>query len=379
MIWIVGPDYHEARREFRIIRDDIVLKAGLPLAVDRDSPDQGVMRLQTPEACGGSVLEVISERNPKKLEAHEPDAILMVEASQMKKGTWERLQGRRRLGHVPMYYGYTPEGYDWTYECLWQAALDGEEGYWARRGPSWENPAVSRDWLAKMKRRLSPEMYEAKIEGRFRTSTGFVFSTFDPGVHVADLTRNEHSPLYAAVDYGYTNPTVVLDVQVNEHDQVLVLAEYYVSNRTSVEHAQIVAAWEKGYARMFDDPSGKDAHEIWKHEGLPVEAVACEVETGNELIAELLKVRDDGKPGLLIDRSCTNMIREMTRYRYGPTREQAERKEAPMKVDDHTPEALKRFVAWHMGLIQTVGVLKLATTMDARTFQRERMGNDSLV
>ena len=32
------------------------------------------------------------------------------------------------------------------------------------------------------KKRLSPAMYEAKIEGKFRTNTGFVFPDFDPNV-----------------------------------------------------------------------------------------------------------------------------------------------------------------------------------------------------
>ena len=372
-IWIVGPDYGEAAREFSIVWDDLIVKKQLPMAVKRFNVDQGKMILKTPDSCGGSVLEVKTERNPHSLEAEDVDAIIYAEAGQLKKSTYERCQGRLRIGRAEQAAAFTPEGYNWAYEELWEPAEDPDQpDWWGRRGPSWENPHVSQKWLKDMKTRLSPAMYEAKIEGRFRTHTGFVFADFDPEIHVASLEGIQRGRmLVAGVDYGYTNPTVVLDVQWNEFDQLLVLGEYYQTQVTSQEHARVIKAWEKPYKWMLDDPANRDAHEIWRKAGLPVRAVPCEVEAGNELINELLKVREDDRPGIIFDTSCVNGRREMKKYRWGPTRSDLNMKEAPVKADDHVPEALKRVVAWHCG-VRSMGDIKPSTGGE-RAFPRRRM------
>ena len=371
--WIVGPDYGEASREYSIIWEDFY-KLGLldSCPVKAFNVDQGNMKLRTPDSVGGSVLTVKSERNPHSLEAEDVDALAYAEAGQLKRATFQRCQGRLRMGGYQM-AAFTPEGFNWAYEDLWEPATDPDEpDWWGHRGESSENPHISQKWLADMKRRLSPALYEAKIEGRFRTHTGFVFPDFDPAVHMAKLggVRADRT-LYAGVDYGYTNPTVVLDIQVNEFDQILVLGEYYVTQVTSIEHARTIKEWKKPYTLMLDDPGGKDAHEIWKREGLPVRPSMCEVELGNELINELLKVREDGLPGLMFDKSCVNCRREMTKYRWGPTRDDLNSKEAPVKADDHCPEALKRFVAWHLNMRRRKDIEP--STGGERAFPRQRM------
>ena len=371
--WIVGPDYGEASREFSLIYD--AMYQGGQLAdcpVKRFNIDQGDMKIRTPDSCGGSNLVVKSERNPHSLEAEDVDNMLYAEAGQLKKATYERCQGRLRMGGHQVAL-FTPEGFNWAHDDLWEPATDHEQDdWWGRRGPSWENPHLAPKWLEDMKTRLSPAMYEAKIEGKFRTNTGFVFPDFDPNVHMADLGGiRPGRTLYGAVDYGYTNPTVVLDIQVNEFDQILVVGEYYRQQTTSIEHAREIKSWGKKYALMLDDPAGPDAHNIWKREGLKVQSSMCEVELGNELINELLRVRKDGRPGIMFDKSCVNCRREMTKYRWGPTRDDLNSKEAPVKADDHCPEALKRFVAWHLNMRRRKDI-KPATGGE-RAFKRQRM------
>jgi len=375
-IWIVGPDYKEASREFQIFWDDLVVTLGVEFAEARNSPDQGVMRLRTPDSVGGSVLEVKTERNPYSLEAEDVDAIIYAEAGQMKRKTHERLFGRRRMGKSEAVYLFTPEGFGWTHDDLWKPAIDPEEPeFWGHRGPSWENPAISRDWLARAKRRLTPAMYEAKIEGRFRTSTGFVFSDFDPAVHVTELEQLSGKPLYGGVDYGYTNPFVVLDEQTNTADQLCILREYYKSFVTTQDHATEMQSWKRDYKLLLADPAGADETATLRAAGFRVQPQMCEIKTGNELIQQSLKLREDGKPGLLIDHRCKNTIREFERYRYpGSTRDELEMKEAPLKKDDHTPEAHKRVVSYLTG-IQRAGDFKPATS-GARQFKTERMPRD---
>lgn len=375
LTWIVGPDYGEAAREFSIVWDDLVTRLALPFAEKHYLVDQGKMRLRTPDEVGGSVLEVKTERNPHSLEGPDVDLMAYAEAGQLKQRTYQRCQGRLRMGGYQV-AAFTPEGFNWAFDDLWEPTRE-KDDWWGHRGPSWENPYIDADWLEDMKSRLSPAMYEAKIEGRFRTNTGFVFPDFDPDVHMAELGGIVPGrPIFGAVDFGYTNPTVVLTVQVNEHDQICVLREYYKSFVTQEDHAAEVASWGVRWKRILGDPAGADAIATWRKLKLPIEGVQCEVETGNELINQLLQVRDDGRPGLVFDTSCVNAKREMTKYRWGPSRDDLNAKEAPVKAHDHIPEALKRFVSWYFGVKRRSDVKPRA--YGERTFKGARMPRDSI-
>ena len=66
---------------------------------------------------------------------------------------------------------------------------------------------------------------------------------------------------------------------------------------------------------------------------------------GIESIKSHLTVREDGKPKLFIDRSCTNLIREMTMLRVqGTNVERKDPKEGQHKYNDHAPDALRYFM-----------------------------------
>ena len=76
--------------------------------------------------------------------------------------------------------------------------------------------------------------------------------------------------------------------------------------------------------------------------------------TDTELSSEQWKshptAQDRMRPRLMISTKCANMIYEMGQYRYPEKRNEqiessAKRFELPMKKDDHTPEALGRFLA----------------------------------
>jgi hypothetical protein len=74
----------------------------------------------------------------------------------------------------------------------------------------------------------------------------------------------------------------------------------------------------------------------------------------DEKVSHLGPDHEEWTPQLQIDRRCVNTIREFNTYRYPATWEEAQAKdreapEAPMKKDDHTPEALGRFMIGFFG------------------------------
>lgn len=71
-------------------------------------------------------------------------------------------------------------------------------------------------------------------------------------------------------------------------------------------------------------------------------------------VAHLDPSHEDWSPQLVINRRCKQTIREFNAYRYPTTYDEASAKgreapENPMKKDDHTPEALGRFMIGHFG------------------------------
>jgi len=219
---------------------------------------------------------------------------------------------------------------------------------------------------------LPTEIFKQEIAAMFNEFVGRVFKDFDEEVHVADLSFDPTWKTYSAIDYGFTNPFVWLLIQVDPfNENVRVLREYYEVGRTTEEAADEIKG--RGLAPatllgMYPDPAEPD-RSVRLSQLLEVPSfggTGGPIKDRIDLIRQMLKPdpkvahfdpsHPEWVPRLQIDRSCKNMIREFNAYRYPKSAEEAadmdrEAPEAPMKKDDHTPEALGRFMAGHFGSI----------------------------
>jgi hypothetical protein len=217
---------------------------------------------------------------------------------------------------------------------------------------------------------MSSELFNQEIACLFTEFVGRVFKDFDEEIHVTDQPFRPDWETYACADYGFTNPFVWLLLQVDpHHERVHVLGEYYETGRTTEEAAEEIQARglaPRGVVRaFFPDPSEPDrtrtlADKLQIRHRSPG---SLEKKDRIEWIRRKLKIRREDLtvdhpervPLLTIARGkCPNMLREMGAYRYPKTAEQAALKgtnapEEPMKVDDHTPEALGRFMSGFYG------------------------------
>mgnify|MGYP007089698476 CR=1 FL=1 len=82
-----------------------------------------------------------------------------------------------------------------------------------------------------MMRDMTEERFQQEIEAKFTEFVGRVFKSFDEEIHVRDVKYNPDLPVHLAADYGWTNPTVVLAIQVDVFDNVHVIADYRRTNR----------------------------------------------------------------------------------------------------------------------------------------------------
>jgi len=186
-------------------------------------------------------------------------------------------------------------------------------------------------------RRSSRESWEAEMLCQRPSREGLVYRDFDADRHVTDYCVDPDRPTYAAVDFGYTNPTVCLFAQ--ERDGVLVVFhEYCRAGETTATHAQVLRPlFERFHVRRaWADPSGAEQRAVLAAQGLRTEPADNDLLRGLEAVRARLKCDPvSGRVGLLFDRRVTHTLQEIAQYHYSPGSEE------PVKEQDHCMDALR--------------------------------------
>lgn len=397
--WIVGPSYTDSEKEFRVMWNELC-KAGARSHFDRpgsyNNPEQGDLHLSL---WGGRfIVHAKSEKHPDSLVGEGLSGVILAEAAKLKASTYNKLI-RPTLAD---YNGWslmtsTPEGKNWFYD-MWQRGQDpNRPEWWSMRAPSWMNPYVYPQGASDaaiaalreaMERRemvdhplmrrlgldteigdlvadLTEEAFNQEIGALFTEFVGRVFKDFDEDVHVGDFSYQADWTTYAAVDYGFTNPSVWLLIQIDPHGEyVRVIDEVYETGLTPSAFAALIT--ERGCApatvrAFYPDPASPGDTRILSD----ALKIPFKGGTGGELrwridaIRKALLVQHrhlplgapERVPTLQFDRRCTRTIADMLNYRYPERRANVDinNPEAPLKKDDHGPEALGRFFAGHFG------------------------------
>lgn len=107
LIWLVGPDYPQAREEFRYIME-WCMKLGLIEDANRDisMPAQGPRTLVTITGCR---VETRSAQHPERLASVSPDMIVLCEPGQMSAEVYEMSKGRLLQRRGDLWMGGTLE------------------------------------------------------------------------------------------------------------------------------------------------------------------------------------------------------------------------------------------------------------------------------
>lgn len=394
--WIIGPNYTDSEREFRVFFNDC-RKRRMPF----DKPGtynnpKGDMVVSLWD--GRFLVHAKSGAHPESLVGEGLHFAVMAEAAKMRESVWHRFI-RPTLADFDgeSLWNSTPEGKNWFYD-IWMQGLNPKfEDWQSWRHPSWLNrnvfrrptdeaaveellrmlrdgeydPDVARHLqvdreVAKMAVDLTEDSFRQEVACSFNEKAGRVFKRWDEEDHVGDFPYNANWPLYLATDYGYTDPNVCLFIQVDPHDNVYVIAEYYERQRTDDEFAEeVLRDLRLGsllrHARgLYPDPADPGAtrtlSDSWK--------VASHGGTGGtlknrrEAIERYLVIQNqhlpyghpERVPKLRVDRSCVNTIREMAAYSWPDKRRGTRNVEEPKDEDNHTPEALGRFFAGHFGV-----------------------------
>lgn len=370
--WIVGPEYSDAEKEFRVMYNDMV---GLGMEFDQPgtyySADGTNMSVSL---FGGRFLvHAKSAKYPQNLVGEALMGAVFAEASKLKQSVWTKyirptLADYATEGSWAL-FASTPEGKNWFYDLYMRGQNPDDPQWWSVRHPSWINnlvfPGGAFDSeILDMKGDMTEEKFKQEIEADFTEFTGRVFKRFSEEDNVGSYPYDPRWPVFLATDYGFTNPNVMLFIQVDVWDNVWICAEYYRRQRTSHEFAQdisedpVLGPLARKAHLLYPDPEDPGASATLSN----TLNVTSQGHTGGSLADRIDLIRrwltpgpsyleeghPDKKPKLFIDRSCKETIREMNDYRYPDTvSETSNAKENPIKKDDHAPEALGRFFGGH--------------------------------
>ena len=402
--WIVGPEYSDSEKEFRVLYNDLKR-----LEVPFDKPgtyynaETGALSISLWN--GTFQVHGKSAKYPDSLVGEGLSGVILAEAAKLKEKIWSKYI-RPTLADFDGWaiMTSTPEGKNWFYD-MWKVGQDPRMVDFASwRMPAWRNHYVYKTptydshvkrlqdlWAMPQYRNLRAfevaalqdliidkeilnlmdtttiEAFNQEIAADFTEYVGRVFKEFDEEIHVKPLSYNPGWDLWAACDYGFTNPNVWLLIQVGPFNEVEVLDEIYEPGLTAAEFADEILA--RGLAPLglrgfYPDPASPGDSRILEQK-LRVRARGG---TGGELRHRIDAIRKalkesplhvprghvDRRPTLYIDPKCVKTIHEFGEYRYPDKVEQSSVKsqELPMKKDDHTPEALGRFFAGHFGTPQ---------------------------
>jgi hypothetical protein len=398
--WVVGPEYTDSEKEFRVLWNGLrKLEVPFDKPGSYNNPEGGFMHLSLWD--GAFQVHAKSAKHPDTLVGEGLHGVILAEAAKLKEIVWVKyIRPMLADFNGTALMTSTPEGKNWFYEAWNNGQSGGYSEWWSKRVPSWMNPHVYktptkgpqvRMLLEQMREprfrmtaeqavpllgyqidsevislldTLTPEAFLQEIGADFTEFVGRVFKEFDEEWHVGDLQFERSYQHYAAMDSGYTNPSVWLYLQVDPWGNVDVLDEIYETGLTPDQFAETIKerGLHQNVLRFYPDPAAPGDN-VQVERALRIRSAGG---TGGELqyridaIRKALRVRPhlahlsvghpERLPRLRIDRRCVNTIREFQEYRY-PERKDTilgnEAHENPMKKDDHTPEALGRFFAGH--------------------------------
>jgi hypothetical protein len=386
--WICSPTYKLGEKEFRIVWNDYQKLGILKYCRKAYSPHQGDMYIVTP---WGSHIEVVSADKPDGLLGEALSHVCMSEAARHNRATWEQfiepaLSDLRGTADFPS----TPQGYNW-YHGLYQLgqATNPSNMTTVPRGPNskpgdpqtriqlykswnfptWENVVrfpggYNDEEIQRVKRVASKQWFDQEYGALFTTRTGQIFDEWSDADHIVPLEFNPYLPNYVAFDYGYSNPFVALDIQLDSNTAptpenpnagpiVRVWREYYKSGKSTHEHGIYLKERENpenyNVVGMWGDPRGADEAATLS---LTIGYVASE-DVRWKLSIEQMKRMLQARPAqIIIDPSCKNLIRQMAKLHIKEMgrgtkfdlNELGGDGNIQHKVDDHAVDALRYFI-----------------------------------
>jgi len=256
------------------------------------------------------------------------------------------------------------EGMEWMYDDIYiKGKTDESANISVIEVETYENPYLDQDEIDTLLAAIGADDQDARIKGKFIRRGGLVYKKFNKMIHVIKPLLEIPSgwEIYASMDHGFNNPTSWHWHGVDSDGNVVTFAEHYASEMVVKDHASAVKAIDASNGRTAGMYIGDPA--ITQHNGVTGSTVQSEYAingiyiTGanNEVLNGINKVNTylqhkmpEHPPRWHITNNCTELIREIQRYRWKTwankqMANQNNKYDVAHKKDDHAMDDVRYF------------------------------------
>lgn len=233
---------------------------------------------------------------------------------------------------------------------LWKRGAEPEHADWAAwQATTYDNPFIARVEVDAAKAELPDWVFRQEYLAEFVTFAGKVWKTFDPAgpcVFRGPMKAPE-GECWGGIDFGFRNPTVVAVGDLAD-DRLDVFDGLYARELTIEDLVPRVLEYQDKYKvrGFFCDPSEPGGIATMRRAG--IKAIPAPRTTGDRdnssvrhRIVTVETWLHNGR--LRIWGGLPDFVREFDMYRYPDVKSGVEN-EAPLKTDDHAPDAIGMMV-----------------------------------
>lgn len=315
-------------------------------------------RIQLPNGQDGQehYVFIISADEPDRIEAFGVLGAWLDEAGQYRQEVWDKVQ--QRLTTLPghgsgrVIFSTSPYGTfnSWLYQDLLKRAKAGELPWVSvHHWTTFDNPFIDHTSARRAEATMNPQIFLRDYLGEYTNIDGLIYPDFDRQSEdyvVSPFKVPAHWPLFAGIDYGFTDPTVMLILAKDPEAGVFyVIAEYYRSGEEAERFGGQLKDWQMFLAGptdgwpsrikqlLYDPASPGPMVDLQRIVRLNLVPADNEVEAGISRITRLIK-----SLRLKFFSTCEKTIADMESYVYNTGKKRDGR---PAHESSHGPDALR--------------------------------------
>jgi PBSX family phage terminase large subunit len=288
----------------------------------------------------GSVIFLRSADKPSSLLGADLAWAWGDEVALWKRNAWRYFVGRvRQPGYVQQIaVTMTPKGKNWTYKALGTSTA-------SRRiihATTEDNVYVGQAYKDSLKEEYGEGtlFYAQEAGGEYVTYEGLIYSVFGPQNLI---TEPEATPVFEAVvggiDWGWTNPAVILLIGIDSNDRMYVFHETYVTHKTPEELAKLAFKLQVKHrvGVFYADPSEPGNIATMVKEG-----VNCKP-ASNEVIPGIASVNGAfaNKKLYVVEKECPNLLAEIDEYKWKSGTDGEPKADSPTDEFNHALDGLR--------------------------------------
>lgn len=277
-------------------------------------------------------------------------AVLCDEAGLYPLYFWENIQGRAAFREAPILIVTSPYSLNWLWRDIIRPKTKdptSRPDVFMVQARSDENPYFPKTEYENRRKTMDPRRFRMMFGGSFERPEGLVYDCFADSENICErCTMPDGTRFVAGVDWGTTNPFVLIVRAITPQGFHYQTAEFYKTGLTPVDMVETAlkmkAVW--GIERFYADPSEPGLIEMFNQNRLPTSGANNDITKGIGFHYELIKTRRYR----IFEGTSPHTIDEYETYHYPEPQDlkpdQNPREINPIKQNDHSCDA-NRYVS----------------------------------